>query len=318
MILWHHPGSSLWAPPSPPLLDPRPSPWFLYSKSRGSARMGIRPRRCARISSCTMDVLLYTNTFSTAIVGTSGRQETKAVRCLPQYPHTDYPPAPAPFSPPLPPGAAPAPRYLGEQDAAEGVGDGRVDSHHVELQQAVLLPHHVHAERLHGPRAASHQNRPRGPAAAAALTHLLEAPRVPRVVVAGVVAGEIGGVDLREAQPVRERGARREPPRSPPPYARCGRRTRPAPRAPASRPCSAWPPSPPEAGGPGPPRRGRAAPPHTRWRRHSHALSRDPARLPRNRHVRVPLLPPSSAARRAGHYVRAGRRQERPRRVGRL
>lgn len=182
--------------------------------------MGIRPRRCARISSCTMDVLLYTNTFSTAIVGTSGRQQTEAVRRQPGYPHAAYPPEPAPFSPPLPPGAAPAPRYLGEQDAAEGVGDGRVDAHHVELQHAVLLPHHVHAERLRGPRAASHRSRPRGPAAAtAALTHLLEAPLVPRVVVAGVVAGEVGGVDLREAQPVREKGARREQPRSPQPAA---------------------------------------------------------------------------------------------------
>lgn len=281
--------------------------------------MGIRPRRCARISSCTMDVLLYTNTFSTAIVGTSGRQQTEAVRRRPGYPHAAYPPEPAPFSPPLPPGAAPAPRYLGEQDAAEGVGDGRVDAHHVELQHAVLLPHHVHAERLRGPRAASHRSRPRGPAAAtAALTHLLEAPLVPRVVVAGVVAGEVGGVDLREAQPVREKGARREQPRSPPPYARCGRRTRPAPRAPSTRPCSSWPPSPPEAGRPGPPRRGRAALPHTRWRRRPHALSRDPARRRGNRHIRVPLPPPSSAARRAGRYVRAGRWQERPRRVGRL
>mmetsp|Transcript_31967 Transcript_31967/g.79064 ORF Transcript_31967/g.79064 Transcript_31967/m.79064 type:complete len:334 (-) Transcript_31967:181-1182(-) len=51
-----------------------------YSNSRGSARMGTKPRRCANTSSCTMHVLLTMNTFSMAMVGTSAmRMRRKAL-----------------------------------------------------------------------------------------------------------------------------------------------------------------------------------------------------------------------------------------------
>ena len=40
------------------------------SMSAGSMLSGTRPRRCAKTSSCIMDVLFHTYTFSMAIVGT--------------------------------------------------------------------------------------------------------------------------------------------------------------------------------------------------------------------------------------------------------
>lgn len=50
--------------------------------------------------------------------------------------------------------------YLGEQDAAEGVGDGSVDAHHVELQDTILLAHHVHTELLRRGQAGCHHSVP--------------------------------------------------------------------------------------------------------------------------------------------------------------
>ena len=47
------------------------SPSALYSNSRGSARMGTNPRRCAKTSSWIMLVLFTMYTFSMAMVGTS-------------------------------------------------------------------------------------------------------------------------------------------------------------------------------------------------------------------------------------------------------